>query len=444
MSELRVLRRRNERLAKSLIRFRRAPESGSVLDLLEASEKRFQALIEHSADVVILVDKEGTILYVSPSADRLYGLSREEPRGKNALEFVHPDDLRSVKDRFDQLVQQPGAAVSTEMRIWHKDGTWHWMEVTGTNLLIEPSVAAIVVNYHDIDKRKRAEEALAEERNFCLQVMNALGQGLTVTDPDGRFSFVNPAYAHLVGYETHDLIGKKPSDFTVAADHAVLDAERARRKRGEASSYENRLRHKDGREIPVQITSVPRWEKGAICGAIAIVVDLKEHKQLEEELRVLSLTDDLTGLYNRRGFLLLAEQMRNLAPRLNQKLSLLFLDVDGLKRINDALGHKQGDSALVEIAGLLRATFRLSDLMARVGGDEFVVLTMGNADENAKIIAARLLTNLEARNARPDLSFKLNVSIGIADYDPENPYSVDEWLARADALMYKQKCGKNR
>ncbi len=442
---------RNERRAKSLTELKKT--ASPVLDhegqnrnlakkSLEANEKRFRALIEYSSDVVILVNVEGTILFVSPSADRVYGFDPKERLGKNAFEFIHPDDLPLIKNRFIQLVEHSGTTISIEMRLWHKDGTWHWTEVTGTNLLEEPSVGAIVVNYHDIDKRKRGEEALEEEHNFALQVMNAMGQGLTVTDADGRFVFVNPAYARMVGYAAEDLIGKKPQDVTAAEDHPILSSEHARRHRGETSSYENRLIDKEGKIIPVQITGVPRMHKGAVCGAIAIVVDLTERKRVEEDLRSLSITDYLTGLYNRRGFLILAEQPRNLAKRLNKKLLLLFVDIDGLKRINDTRGHRQGDRALIEIADLLRGTFRQSDLIARVGGDEFVVLGIVVPEENAEKITARLQANLDARNARGDLGYALTISRGLACSNPENPCSIDELLAQADALMYEHKQSK--
>ena len=128
-----------------------------------------------------------------------------------------------------------------------------------------------------------------------------------------------------------------------------------------------------------------------------------------------------------------------MAKRLNSRILLLFADIDDLKRINDTLGHQEGDLALIETATLFKEAFRESDLIARVGGDEFVVLTMGAPEEDVDVITARLQTNLDARNARGDLSFPLEISTGVACYDPESPLSIDELLSLADALMYKQK-----
>jgi len=284
-----------------------------------------------------------------------------------------------------------------ELRVRRQDGTWHWVEVTGHNLLADPSVGAVVVNYHDIDKFKRAEEAIEAQRNFALQVMNALGQGLTVTGSDRRFVFVNPAYARMVGYEPGELIGKTLYDVTAVADHAALKNEHTRRERGEVSSYESRLRHRDGREIPVQITSVPRFQNGIFDGTIAVIADISERKRLEEDLRSLSLTDDLTGLYNRRGFLFLAEKHGKMAERLDKSMLLFYVDFDGLKRINDDFGHKQGDRALIEIAELLKKTFRREDISARMGGDEFAILSLVDPGQNVEILLDRLEANLARR-----------------------------------------------
>jgi diguanylate cyclase (GGDEF)-like protein len=167
--------------------------------------------------------------------------------------------------------------------------------------------------------------------------------------------------------------------------------------------------------------------------------EIIERKRAEEALSALLLVDDLTGLYNRRGFFNLVEQQLKIADRTKRKMLLLFADFDDLKQINDTLGHREGDLALIEIAHVLKETFRQSDIIARIGGDEFVVLAMETDGASAEVLTARLRENLEVRNARGDRRYKLSLSVGITRYDPENPCSIDELLARADRLMYEQK-----
>ncbi len=161
--------------------------------------------------------------------------------------------------------------------------------------------------------------------------------------------------------------------------------------------------------------------------------------KVQEKQRVMSITDELTGLYNRRGFFTLAEQRLKLAKRQRRGIFMLYADVDGLKAINDTLGHQEGDMALVDTANLLKATYRESDIIARIGGDEFVVIPVGSAGDDIEIIPARLQKNLDHHNATENRDYMLSISIGIAYYDPGNPCSIDELLAAGDRMMYEHK-----
>lgn len=160
------------------------------------------------------------------------------------------------------------------------------------------------------------------------------------------------------------------------------------------------------------------------------------------ELRAKSLADELTGLYNRRGFLFLAQQQLKIADRTKRGMLLLFADLDGMKQINDTLGHHEGDRALVETARILKESFRDADIIARMGGDEFAIIAMEARKDSAEILIDRIREKLDSHNAKGDFRHKLSISVGVARYDPECPCSLDELLARADASMYDQKQAK--
>jgi diguanylate cyclase (GGDEF)-like protein/PAS domain S-box-containing protein len=170
----------------------------------------------------------------------------------------------------------------------------------------------------------------------------------------------------------------------------------------------------------------------------AIVRDVTDRKLLEEALRTRSIVDELTGLYNRRGFLTLCEQQLKIAERAEKSVVLLFIDLDHMKWINDTFGHQEGDRALVETAAILRKTFRESDIIGRLGGDEFGVLAIDTAHEERKTVA-RLLDALDSYNRSETRGFKLSLSAGAAHFDPENPSSLDDLIATADNLMYQEK-----
>jgi diguanylate cyclase (GGDEF)-like protein/PAS domain S-box-containing protein len=210
---------------------------------------------------------------------------------------------------------------------------------------------------------------------------------------------------------------------------------------------------------------VPAIMSGAIVGLVAVAnsqspyveQDLKAVERLadlyaiavqrtrtEDELREMSLVDELTAVHNRRGFLAVAEQQVKFAQRTKKDMVLFYADLDDLKTINDTYGHDEGDAALVAAAGLLRDAFRDSDIVARIGGDEFVVLAIDIAEGKAAALARRLREKIQARNARPDAAYPISFSLGTARYDPERPCTLQDLLTAADRKMYAEKASKKR
>src|SRR5215510_3553290 len=178
-------------------------------------------------------------------------------------------------------------------------------------------------------------------------------------------------------------------------------------------------------------------------GLVHVVRDITERKKLEETLRNSSLKDDLTGLFNRRGLLKQAAPYFDFARRQKETLLLLFIDLDGMKRINDEFGHNEGDNALINTAKILNRSFRSTDIVARLGGDEFTVLVTDlNASKEDAI--TRLNENLKAYNASETRSHKLAFSIGVAALEPQRMTCFEELLEQADQAMYEQKRMKKR
>lgn len=169
-----------------------------------------------------------------------------------------------------------------------------------------------------------------------------------------------------------------------------------------------------------------------------LIVRLK-HVKMQEKLRAISNTDELTGLLNRRGFFALAQQQMKVFSRIKGNMVLLFADVDGFKAINDTGGHQQGDEALIAMADIFKDTFRESDIIARMGGDEFAVLLIDTAEKNIAVIKSRLQANIDAFNKTGKASYRLSISSGVVIYNHERPRSIDDLLKEADELMYEEK-----
>ena len=169
-----------------------------------------------------------------------------------------------------------------------------------------------------------------------------------------------------------------------------------------------------------------------------------ERHRLSSALRSLSLIDDLTGLYNRRGFADLGEQHLKLARRTARAVLLVFLDVDRLKTINDTLGHHVGDRALCQVADLLRDSFRQSDVIARMGGDEFAVLALDALEEHQTEVIERFREKIQEQNERSRETYRLSISLGTARFDGEGRTRLDDLLAMADDEMYEEKRAKRK
>jgi diguanylate cyclase (GGDEF)-like protein len=208
----------------------------------------------------------------------------------------------------------------------------------------------------------------------------------------------------------------------------------------EASSSEtSAFAPADGRWTNVRITAI-RDDRGRDLGCLVVLRDVTARRLAVENIRRLSLTDELTGLLNRRGFTTLAQQQMRLAMRTRNRLWLLFADLDGLKVINDRLGHEAGDRALSEVARLLRtAPFREADIVARLGGDEFAVLATEISRADGATLGQRFQNALTRANETPGREWELAVSIGVALFDPERPQALEDLIHEADRRMYEAK-----
>lgn len=186
-----------------------------------------------------------------------------------------------------------------------------------------------------------------------------------------------------------------------------------------------------------QLDALYRLSRQAIA-QIELIQEIQNRKQAEIEGRQLSLTDELTGLHNRRGFFLLAEQQLKIAQRMKLLCWVIFIDLDGLKQINDTLGHDIGDALIVDAGRLLKQSFRKSDIVARLGGDEFIVF-ISSYFKDADSIQTHLQTNIASFNQHQNRSYQISMSMGIQRYSPEINMSLEQLVARSDELMYAQK-----
>ena len=298
-------------------------------------------------------------------------------------------------------------------------------------------IAPVFRNMH------RSEEEIQQSEAKYRSLVESTEDSIYLIDRDYRYLFINKRHLARLGIGEEGYAGHFYADYH-SPEITVKFQETATRVFETGQSVQLEHRSERDNEYFLLTLSPVKDPDGTTMAVTVVSKKITDLKRMEEDLRALSLTDDLTGLYNRRGFLALAEQHLRVAKRLNNKVFMLYADLDDLKVINDTHGHRRGDLALTDVAAILKDTYRESDIVARIGGDEFVVMPVGNRDDSVSIITSRLRKSLERYNEEAGRGFSLSMSVGIAHYDPEQPCSVEELLAEGDRMMYEQKKTRKR
>ena len=297
---------------------------------------------------------------------------------------------------------------------------------------------------------RNLNEGLQLDRVYFEQLFEASPEAIVVLDGQDRVVRVNREFERLFGYTLSEAQGCTINELIVPVEHResgmALTKDVAA---GRTVFEEAQRRRKDGTLLHVSVLGTPVTVQGDQVAVYGIYRDITAQKEAEAALRRLSTTDELTGLFNRRGFFLLAEQQMRLAVRRGAELLLLYIDIDDFKLINDAHGHIEGDRVLNDLAQILRSCFRDSDIVARVGeepgvlarmgGDEFVILAVDAGVQGDTILKDRLQNRLEQYNEESGRSYTLSLSIGAVRVQPGPDVTVDSLIAAADQLMYVQK-----
>lgn len=266
----------------------------------------------------------------------------------------------------------------------------------------------------------------------------------------GELHGISESVVGVAGSPPRRIFGQSVFDWMTPEAEEQIREELAGTDRGVEFEIECHIPHWRGSPAVIQtaISLVVAGEKQFLIGVgVETTESYKKQQQLEkdnERLEELILVDPLTGLYDRRGFMTLGQQQLETARRIGAVMFLLFADFDGLKAINDAFGHPEGDRALEAVAAVLRESCREADTIARVGGDEFVILAVETGESPGETLVARLQEALDTHNAESDKRYRISLSFGLARDDPENPCSIEELLKKADRAMYVVKRGNQK
>ncbi|HEY0779118.1 MAG TPA: EAL domain-containing protein, partial [Gemmatirosa sp.] len=414
-----------------------------------AQDEYFRGLIEHAADVVYVIDADGRLRYASPAAQRTFGYQVGALRERAIFEFLHDDDVERA--RAATAAAAMGTRSTAELRARHADGSWRTIEVVAGQLPGRDT--QIVLNIRDVTERTQAaaeRDRLVEQRDAERALLDAVLEQLPAAvliaeAPSGRLLRGNRMVDRIFDGAlsaarnpdgTLRRIAFHPDGRPVAPEEWPL----TRAVRGEQIlGDEFRVPRTDDGSAWVRISAGPvRDRDGGIVAGVAVSVDVSERKRLEARLEHQAFHDPLTGLANRALFRDRVGQALAQAQRGGARPTVLFLDLDDFKGVNDSLGHAQGDHLLTQVAARLLNATRGCDTVARLGGDEFAVLlaSTSHADE-AVIVAERITTALTRPFTLAAREVCVGASVGIAAAVPGD--GTDELLRNADLAMYRAK-----
>jgi diguanylate cyclase (GGDEF)-like protein/PAS domain S-box-containing protein len=431
-----------------VLSFRVCDDEIRAATALAESEHRYRLLAENATDVVYSVDTAGLCNWVSPSVTEVLGWLPEDFTNRSIVEFIHPVDLAENLPKFQQVLGSGGARGHAEMRYRTADGSWRWMSVTGRVMRDENGVLlGGIESLRDIQAEVEARAALEEsERQFRL-AMHGSPAGMAVVGLDRSFVSVNPALCEMLGHTEGWLCAHGVDDVLLPSELFDDHATRARLLVGEqeARVVERSLLTSDGSTIAaLHSTGLLRDHQQRPMFFVSQFVDITARKTAEADLEFAATHDSLTGLANRANLVDEIQRAISSSNRSGRPTAVVMLDLDHFKYVNDSLGHPVGDELLRRSADRLRATVREGDLVARHGGDEFVVV-MRDLDDPAESvrIAQRIVDAFRSPFQIGPAELYTTASIGIAV--ARDGVDADTLLSEADTALYVAKAdGRDR
>ncbi|WP_292934129.1 diguanylate cyclase [Noviherbaspirillum sp.] len=414
-------------------------------------ELHVRTVVDSVGEGIITISKNGTIESFNRAASRIFGYSPEEIIGCNITTLI-PPELRPLHNEGMRRYVQTGETKvigkrSLELPGLHKSGTTFPLELAINATRINGNHILVGV-VQDITERKKAELALQESEARSREIAETLGEGVFVTGRQGVIVFSNPAAQRLLGWSKEELLGQRAHllfHHTRADGSAypeeVCDITRVVSSGQSFRGHDEMFWRKDGSMLPVSVSSTPIIRNGKVTGAVVAFHDIIERKKSEERMHHLAHFDILTDLPNRA---LLRDRLQRAlaaADRNKHRVAVMFIDLDKFKPVNDTLGHDVGDLLLKQVAHRLRNSLRESDTVARVGGDEFIVLLpIVECEGDAVGVANKIRDTLNQPFMLDAHTVHISASIGVAVY-PEHGEDLEQLMKNADDAMYRAKEG---
>lgn len=398
-------------------------------------------------DPIVVVGTDGTLLWGNDVAERTFGFTFDEMAGRDMTTLVHPDDLTTAMVSLAS-VQEKDTGTLIEIRVRDHAGTFRWVELRGRSSVQIGGVDGVVLSMRDLTDRRRWQVAAGDEEMASV-VFDALPTIALVLSAEGRIESANRSFTRVLGHPLEDALGRPLTDF-VSVAHVLAMADQLAEVAGSGDrlTFEADLVDTAGTAHPMSMTLVDLVDDGAVQGLVATATDISALADARDRLAHAATHDDLTGLPNR---MLLHERLEaslsNAAFR-DLGVGVVFADLDDFRIVNDTYGHTVGDQVLVEVGNRLSSAVRDTDLVARYGGDEFVLVAAGLDHRALGRLVDRLSwlmrTPVTAVLAGVDSGLDLRLSLSVGAVLVETGVGAAEALGRADAALQRDRTRRRR
>ena len=391
------------------------------------------ALWRVSPDATFVVGVDGRLSCANPAAEELLGFEIQDFIGRSVLDLVHPDDAMLVWSSVD-AVQGKRVGTPIEIRLLDSAGKWRWLEVVGRDCLDVPEIAGIVCTARDLTQRRMWEVAAGDVVRFQQVVQHAPAIVLLL-DPKGVVASVNGAFTRILGHDPSAVVGRRLADFAGPGHERSIADAIATTSASRMVGVECPMRSaRAAAAVPVRLEIVNLVEDPVIAGYVVTGHDVSVLHEAKSRLEYMASHDSLTGLLNRST---LDERLRDLLA-ISQPLAVLYIDLDNFKPVNDLHGHDVGDELLRCAANRLTGAVDANDLVARVGGDEFVLIALGVTERSrALVLADRLRAVFAQPFGLTEWTVRVGASVGTAVATQGS--TVAGLMAEADRSMYANK-----
>ena len=406
---------------------------------LREKEETFRTMVEHSNEIFGVIDTKGILKFESQSAKNVIGYEPEERLGHSAFEYIHPDDRERIFTTFMNSVKEDEKVKVIQYRYRHKNGTWRYLETTGSNLITNPLIKGIILNTRDITEQKHAERSLIKrEEKFRSLYNNALVGMITIDWFTGTITESNDLGYKMFGFFSKEEFIGTPAIERFSNDDERLSLNREIKSSGILINREIKMLTKDGSELWVEFSGKNDDDAGDIK---AVVVDISKRKRAEEMATYYTFYDQLSGLPNRQMFRnrLKMEIVKSARRGRDHIFCVMCIGIDRFKNINEMHGPVLGDNVLRKVANRLSKSFRQDDIVSRFSGDKFMVLfsEIGKTEGIADIIQKSVAVFSDPLIIESTV-LTVTASIGVCIY-PNDGSTSEELLKNAETAMYMAK-----